>query len=75
MRNLKGIKRFWEIIYLAHSYLAIKLWKSEQFLTLGDVIREEKFLNSKNLITFICNLKDQQKNIDEILKRVLKRVA
>lgn len=75
MRNLKGIKRFWEIIYLAHSYLALKLWKSKKFLTIGDVIREEKFLNSKNLIILICNLKDQQKSNDEILKRVLKRTA
>lgn len=75
MRNLKGINRFWEIIYLAHSYLALKLWKSEKFLTLGDVIQEEKFLNSKNLIVFICNLKDQEKSVDEILKRVLKRTA
>ncbi|MGL5050798.1 MAG: hypothetical protein ACRC6E_09285, partial [Fusobacteriaceae bacterium] len=68
MRNLKGIKRFWEIIYLAHSYLAIKLWKKDNLITLGDVIRDEKYLNSKSLIILICNLKDQQKSNDEILK-------
>ena len=75
MRSLKGIKRFWEIIYLAHSYLAIKLWTSKNFTTLGDVIRDEKYLNSKKMIIFICNLKDQKKSNEEILKKVLKRTA
>lgn len=73
MRKFKGIKRFWYLIYLAHNYLALKLFKSNEFSNLGSVIRSEKVNNQERTIRTICIMKNTGHSDDEIVLKFLKK--
>ena len=73
MRKFKGIKRFWYLIYLAHNYLTLKLFKSKEFSNLGSVIRSEKEGNFENTIRKICSLSQSGIGVEKIVSNLLKK--
>lgn len=73
MRKFKGIKRFWYLIYLAHNYLALKLFKESEFQNLGDVIRSEKKNTLEGTIRCICSLSKSGISEEEIVLKFLKQ--
>lgn len=74
MRSLKGLKRFWILIYLSHNYLVLKLLKAQES-TLGRVLRLEKLEALENMILHICKLKESGKETSEIVETFVKGIA
>jgi len=74
MRSLKGLKRFWILIYLVHNFLTLKLLKLQES-TLGKIIQFEKIEALENMIFYICKLKESGCETTEIIKNFTKRIA
>lgn len=74
MRSLKGIKRLWYIIYLAHNYLVLMKEKDKE-KNIGKVIEEERITNKKHTILKILDLKESGMCKEEILDIFIKKVA
>lgn len=53
MRNLKGIERFWELLYLVYNYLEIKRHKEKTFKILGEFINSLRATRSREIIDYI----------------------
>lgn len=71
MRKLKGLRRFWSIVYLAYTYLELfRVDKARQNpkLTLGDVIRYIKGVTFKELIQFIYKKAISNTDIGELYR-------
>ena len=71
MRTLKGLKRFWILVYIAHNFLVFELHKLQK-TNIGEIIREQKSKSLTNMILFICELKDSNIKSDEIVKYFVK---
>ncbi len=74
MRSLKGIKRLWYIIYLAHNYLNFIREKDKE-KNLGEIIEEERLKNKKHVILKILDLREEGMKRQEILDIFIKKVA
>lgn len=69
MRKLKGVQRFWSIVYLAYTYL--ELFRGDKIdqnpkLTLGDVIKCIKGVTFKELVEFIYKKAVSNVNLEEL---------
>lgn len=71
MRKLKGLKRFWSIVYLAYTYVEVYRFRKSQEqkeFTLGDAIRSIKGVTFQDLIKFIYHKAANNVAIDELFK-------
>jgi hypothetical protein len=73
MRSLKGIYRYWKIIYLAQNYLILKKKKAEE--NLGKTILRERQESKKSMILKILSMKTEGLCNEEIVKNFIKKVA
>jgi len=76
MRSLKGIKRYWYIIYLAYNYLTLK--NGETSKSIGTKIQEEKMQSKILEINTILELKTKgysKVEIIELFTKNTKKVA
>lgn len=73
MRSIKGIKRYWYIIYLAYNFLSLKQLDNND--NLGNLILKEKQEHKKYEILKIIELKEEGKKTCEILDLFIKKVA
>lgn len=73
MRSLKGINRYWQIIYLAQNYLFLKCKDSKE--TLGKTISKERELTKKSFILKIIDMKISGLSDESILKTFRIKVA
>jgi hypothetical protein len=73
MRSLKGICRYWQIIYLAQNYLILKKKKAEE--NLGKTILRERQESKKSMILKILSMKTEGLCNEEIVKNFIKKVA
>lgn len=73
MRSIKGIKRYWYIIYFAYNFLSLKQLNSND--NLGSLILKEKQRHKKYEILKIIELKEEGKNTREILDLFIEKVA
>ena len=53
MRSLKGIERFWELLYLLYDFLELKRFKSQISENLGEVIDRLKVKRKREVISYI----------------------
>ncbi len=58
-RSLKGIRRLWYIIYLAHNHLNFIKEKDKE-KNLGEIIEEEILKNKKHVILKILDLREKR---------------
>ena len=70
MRSLKGIKRYWYIIYLAYNYLTLK--NGETSKSIGTKIQEEKMQSKISEINIILELKAKGYSRAEIIELFIK---
>ena len=70
MRSLKGIKRYWYIIYLAYNYLTLK--NEETSKSIGTKIQEEKMQSKISEINIILELKAKGYSKVEIIELFIK---
>ena len=70
MRSLKGIKRYWYIIYLAYNYLTLK--SEEVIKSIGEKIKEEKMQSKISEINIILELKAKGYSRTEIIELFIK---
>ena len=70
MRSLKGIKRYWYIIYLAYNYLTLK--SEEVIKSIGEKIKEEKMQSKISEINIILELKAKGYSKVEIIELFIK---
>ena len=73
MRNLKGINRYWQIIYLAQSYLILKMKKPDE--NLGKTILREKESTKKSMILKIIKMKAKGISNEIIVNTFLGKTA
>ena len=71
MRKLKGLKRFWSIVYLVYTYIEVyrsRKSQEQKNFTLGDAIRSIKGVTFKDLVRFIYHKSINKSTIDEMFK-------
>ncbi|SDL06071.1 Transposase DDE domain-containing protein [Natronincola ferrireducens] len=71
MRKLKGLKRFWSIVYLAYTYIEVYRFRKsqeQQEFTLGHAIRSIKGVTFQDLIRFIHLKTVNNVALDELFK-------
>ena len=73
MRNLKGINRYWQIIYLAQSYLILQMEKPDE--NLGKTILREKESTKKSMILKIIKMKAKGISNEIIVNTFLGKTA
>lgn len=68
MRSLKGIERFWELLYLLYNFLELKRFKSKVSKNLGEVIDKFKTKRKQEEIGFIYKKAISGIKLEELLK-------
>ena len=68
MRSLKGIERFWELIYLVYSYLELKRFVSKIKENLGKIIDKIRAMRTKELISYVFKMAKNGVELAELLK-------
>ncbi len=53
MRSLKGIERFWELLYLLYNFLELKRFKSQIRENLGNLIDRLKVKRKREVISYV----------------------
>ena len=70
MRSLKGIERFWELIYLVYNYLELKRFLSEVKENLGKTIDKIRAMRTKELISYVFEMAKNGVELAELLKNL-----
>lgn len=68
MRSLKGIERFWELIYLVYNYLELKRFVSKAKENLGKVIDKIRAMRIKVVISYVFEMAKNGVELAELLK-------
>ena len=67
MRTLKGIKRFWSLIYLVYNFLELKRYRSKIKENLGSIIDKFKSQKKSDFLSYIYNKIKEGKSKEELL--------
>ena len=66
-RLVKGIKRFWSLIYLVYNFLELKRYRSKIKENLGSIIDKFKSQKKSDFLSYIYNKIKEGKSKEELL--------
>lgn len=67
MRTLKGIKRFWSLIYLVYNFLELKRYRVKIKENLGSIIDKFKSQKKSDFLSYIYNKIKEGNSKEELL--------
>lgn len=68
MRSLKGIERFWELLYLLYNFLELKRFKSQITENLGELIDRLKVKRKRSMISYVCEKARSGVKLEELFE-------